>query len=140
MRVDSKLACSLQKGIQNHGRLIIAFDFDNTVFPLSGDDEVCLEVRDTLRLAQEQGHVLICYTCRSEEEEVLKFCQGEGIYYERFNENHLQLDGQHGKVYYNIFLDDKCGLQMALSTLQEVLRFNSKEKNYDSTSSRSGWL
>jgi len=124
MDVDSRLACKLQNVIKSHGKLIIAFDFDDTVYPLSGDDTVCLEVRETLKEAQEQGHTLICYTCRSEQEEVFQFCQGEGIYYERFNENHLQLDGQHGKVFYNIFLDDKCGLVQALTTLQEVLRYN----------------
>lgn len=124
MNVDTRLACKLQGVIEEHSRLIIAFDFDDTVYPFSGDDTICFEVRETLKWAQDQGHILICYTCRSEQEEVLQFCQGEGIYYDRFNENHLQLDGQKGKVFYNIFLDDKCGLPQALSTLQEVLRYN----------------
>lgn len=126
MSINYRLLEKLKGVLSDHGKLIIAFDFDDTVFPFSGEDTPCFEVRETLRWAQDQGHVLICYTCRSDQEEVLQFCQGEGIYYERFNENHLQLEGQYGKIFYNIFLDDKCGLKEALDTLQEILRFNEK--------------
>ena len=112
------LASRLIKQCKEHGKLIIAFDFDDTVFPFTYPLEVLLPVHEILKKAKKQGHTLICYTANSDLEKVSLYLFHNGLTPHYYNESPVATEG---KIYYNIFLDDKCGLQETLDILNYVL-------------------
>lgn len=120
--IDTRLKSQLLRQYKENGSLIIAFDYDDTVFPYNVSDDELLYVRYVLRKAKKQGHTLICFTCRDSEDKVGSFCLEHGILYDWFNESPVKLkEVGLGKIYYNIFLDDKAGLELATNTLLSVL-------------------
>lgn len=120
-RTNMKLAQKLVAQWEQFGKLVIAFDFDDTVYPFTEgyNPEPVLKA---LRTAKAQGHTLICFTCRSDQRVPESYCKVEGIEYDYFNESPINNNVTgHGKPYYNIFLDDKAGLGEALSQLEHAL-------------------
>lgn len=117
------LAAKLVEQYKEHGKLIIAYDFDDTVFPYSHSKvtPIIREVLKTLRMAKEQGHTLVLYTCRDREDEVKLYCELNDIHYDYFNDSPVTLREGPAKIYYNVFLDDKCGLREATKELQIAL-------------------
>ena len=48
---------------------------------------------------------------------------GQGIVLDSINKNPIPMPyGNHGKIYYNILLDDRAGLGQAYDTLTELLK------------------
>lgn len=111
----------LRKQIKEHGKLIIAFDFDDTVFPLTYPIELLLPVHNALLEARRQGHILVCYTANSDSEKVTAYLHYNNLTPDYYNESPV---ASKGKIYYNIFLDDKCGLQETLEILNIILEEN----------------
>lgn len=106
-----------------HGALIIAFDFDDTVSDFDktfGNPALVGHVRNVLRRAKFLGHTLVCYTCRYKHNpELVEFLQAQDLYTDYINESPVKTDG---KLFYNVFLDDKCGLREATDALEYALR------------------
>lgn len=106
-----------------HGALLIAFDFDDTVFdldPTFGSILATKMLRELLRKAKKQGHTLICYTCRDRfDKPVHEFLMEKEIFPNYINESPVQSDG---KIFYNILLDDKSGLREAIDALEYALQ------------------
>jgi hydroxymethylpyrimidine pyrophosphatase-like HAD family hydrolase len=115
------LADRLVEQYKKHGKLIIAFDFDDTVFPYSHqvDTPITRRTRKVLRMAKEQGHTLVCFTCRGSIADVKMYCDFKKISFDYFNDCPLKLG--NGKIFYNILLDDKAGLREALTELETAL-------------------
>jgi len=106
----------LLKLYKAHGKLIIAFDYDDTVMPLNFPEELCIRPRELLIRAQEQRHLLVLFSSNKDTPHITKMCESIGIFPK---ENPTQLQGN--KQFYNLFLDDKCGLNEACNILEEVL-------------------
>lgn len=118
------LACLLQQ-YEEFGSLLIAYDFDDTVSMFSIDEgykriHLINRAVTAIRLAAKQGHTLICYTANPNEDHVKTYCKCNNIKMDYINESPVKKGGG-GKIYYNIFLDDKCGLQSATDTLLAAL-------------------
>lgn len=99
-----------------HGSLIIAFDYDDTVMPCNFPEALCIRPRELLIRAQKEGHVLVLFTSNPDTQKATAICHELGIYPK---ENPVSLQGN--KAYYNVFLDDKCGLDEACNILEETL-------------------
>ena len=117
----------LLREYKTHGNLIIAFDFDNTVFDYheQGDDYSYLI--NLLKECSSLGMTLILFTvCTSELEleSKLTYLNSVGIYPDYINESPLFKGSQ--KPYYNLLLDDRAGLESAVEQLQFVLDENNK--------------
>ena len=108
----------LHKQYKEHGKLLIAFDFDDTVYPFTWPDELLKPIRDILLLARKQGHDLICYTANDDLESVSEFLTYHGIAPDYYNRSPV---ASNGKIFYNIFLDDKCGLEETYNILKQFL-------------------
>lgn len=109
---------------KQHRKLIIAFDFDDTVFPYSKDVDgfIISKCQECVRKANEQGHDVILFTCRDDQRIPSQYFHFNNMRYDYFNESPVKdVDTGMGKIYYNILLDDKAGLYESLSTLQQVL-------------------
>lgn len=121
----------LLKEYRRHPRLIIAVDFDDTVFPWTFQDSDHSEILQLVRDCQSINFYIVCWTASdpSRYEMIEKYFLGSGIRLDSINKNPIKLPfGNNGKIYYNILLDDRAGLASAASILREVVDIIKREK------------
>lgn len=120
----SKCVERLLKEYNKHNRLIVACDFDDTVFDYHGGGDNHQRVLDLLHECKKLKFYVVIWTASdpSRFEEMRKYMQSEGIKIDAINENPIALPfGNHKKIYYNILLDDRAGLGQSLDTLETVI-------------------
>ena len=126
MNVYRKISSQVERlysQYKKHGKIIIAYDFDDTIYGHNKNN--CYDVISVLRCCKQSNiGIFICYTDSKEERYpfIKNFCKDMNIPLDKINEsfedvNHINC----GKIYYDILLDDKAGLGQALETLQIVL-------------------
>ena len=106
-----------------YGKLIVAYDFDDTVCPSDNRPE-CRQIIELLRECKKQGCYMIVFTCRPYEEYdfVRKFLDDNDIPYDMINDNDPEVKlSTSRKIFYNIFLDDRCGLKSAYEIMVRTL-------------------
>ena len=114
----------LVKEWKKHGRLIIAIDFDDTIFDFhktAGDGECYDRVWNVLREANKIGALFVIFTASLPErfDFMKSYFVGTGIEIAAINTNPIKLPfGNNGKIYYNILLDDRAGLGQSLEVLE----------------------
>lgn len=107
-----------------HGKIIIACDFDDTISPwkLKGfDPKRTIEV---LKIAKQTGAYIVIFTaCNIERyDEIRKYCSDAGLEIDAINETPIDLPyGKNGKIYANIFIDDRAGLNESLNILEMAM-------------------
>lgn len=105
---------------KKHGKLVIAYDIDDTVRPCYCDD--CSEIKALLRMARDIiDAYFIVYTSNPDIKEVKRYLTEQDIPYDAINENAPFVPFKDGKIFYNILLDDKAGLAQAASNLKDLL-------------------
>jgi len=101
------------------GKIIVAFDFDDTVSPFRGDS--CEQVKQLIRDLRPYAH-LICFTARTPENqaEAKVYLKTHNIPYDYINK---EWNGNpiSGKLFYNQLLDDKAGLYESYTILTRFL-------------------
>ncbi len=111
-----------------HEKIIIACDLDDTLFPYNEEcTDTCLEVLRVLKFCTEVGYHLILNTAREDVkfEDTIQFVKRLGLDPISINKmpDFFKLPiGRSGKVYANIFLDDRAGLQQALTQLETAAK------------------
>lgn len=126
----------LFKEWQKHPKLIVACDFDDTVFDFHKHGTEHKDVLDLLKKCKELGFYITIFTASKPEryEFMRKFMIENGIEIDAINQNVIPLPfGNNGKIYYNILLDDRAGLGQAYTTLKTLvtlveLELKSKEE------------
>lgn len=114
----------LLKEYQKHPKLIVAVDFDDTVYDFHNKGNSHEEVWDVLRRCDKLGFYIVCFTASLPVRfsSIEKHFESKGVKLSSINKNPIPLPfGNHGKIYYNILLDDRAGLGSALETLQTAL-------------------
>jgi hypothetical protein len=108
-----------------HGKIVLACDFDDTIFPWGFKSEEDLKamakVVDVVQLAQNIGiYLAIWSACAPDRfDEVRDFCNKMNMKVDSINENPIPLPyGNHRKMYYNHLLDDRAGLEQAVDMLE----------------------
>ena len=110
-----------------HGQLIVAYDYDSTVCPSQDGNESCDQVIELLHQCSKIRDIkMICFTARnpSDYNDVKKYLSEHDIRWDKVNENIdnvKKIFSDHGKIFYNIFLDDRAGLASAYETLVEFI-------------------
>ena len=119
---DSALLEKLKVHYHNYGKIIVAYDYDDTIAPTymskSCDDVIAL-LKELKPYA-----VFICYTSNHYPEKVKEYISDNDIPCDAFNENvdyMMEKYGHMRKVYFNILLDDKAGLGQAYRILKTFL-------------------
>lgn len=127
------VASRLFKEWNEHGQLIIAYDFDNTVFDYHGEGHNYDEVVKLLRQCKEVGAYLIVFTAAEEEryDQIGRFLSDLDIPYDAINENMPGLPFKGRKIYYNVLLDDRAGLESAYQALKTAMRLRAKKVELD---------
>lgn len=114
-----------------YGKLIIAVDFDGTIHDFHNQGLSINDTIDLLRKCKEQGHTIIIFTCREEKDYdyIEKYMKEKNIPYDGINCNAKGLEffnGKNRKIYYNILLDDRAGLESAYRDLKETINIIDK--------------
>lgn len=124
----------LIKEYNEYGRIIVAYDFDDTVScNHSENDDSCKMVRILLRVCSKYKDDIdmICYTCRGDKEvesDVIPFLDRYEIRHDKINENSDHITEETRKTLsqkpiYSIFLDDKAGLYWSYNILADFIRW-----------------
>lgn len=129
---DTKLCIErLMAEYHTHGKLIIAVDFDDTVFDFHGKGFAYDFVLDALKECQSLGFHIVLFTGVHPDQYTMQktHLYSKGISITHVNENPIPLPfGNHGKMYYNLLLDDRAGLGQAMAILTAVIYNIKKEK------------
>lgn len=103
-----------------HKSIIIAVDFDDTISPWKFSKDELQGTIECIKQAQHAGaYIIINTACHPDRfPEIRSYCNSIGINVDLINEtpDHIPY-GKHGKVYANIFLDDRAGLEEAKQIL-----------------------
>ena len=115
-----------------NGNIIIACDLDDTIIPYNEEiKENCKKMVDLILECQEQGIYFLINTARSKEQlnKAKEQVEALGIEVHGINEMHQEWDrpyGINGKLYANIFLDDRGGFWDTYWTLSNALTIVTK--------------
>ncbi|ANM45995.1 hypothetical protein BELINDA_66 [Bacillus phage Belinda] len=107
-----------------YGQIVVAYDFDNTVYDYHQEGHDYSEVIELIHELDEAGAHLMVYTARPDDqlEEVGKYLRENKIPYDSINRMPSFLPfSENKKLYYNILLDDRAGLESAVNILRKVL-------------------
>lgn len=111
----------LEEWHAKNGRLIVAYDFDNTVYDYHSKGHDYSEVVALLRRAKAAGCYLIVFTGNEDRALVAGYLAENAIPYDAINEHAPFAPSPARKVYYNLLLDDAAGLESAFRQLEAFL-------------------
>lgn len=115
----------LRREYIKHGRLIVAADFDSTISPWPPEENSSHDkIIDLLKICANLDFYIVVFTASAPERypEIEKYCQEIELGIDSINKNPIPLKfGNHGKIYYNILLDDRAGLLSAYNTLKRLV-------------------
>lgn len=110
----------LKKEFLSHGKLIIAYDFDSTVFNYHNNNASYEMVKNLIRNYKDYAYFIVFTSSLPERyDEIKKYLEEENIPFNSINEDAPFISFTGRKVYYNILLDDRAGLHQ---TYNELLR------------------
>lgn len=111
-------------------RLIIGFDFDNTIYDYHHNDGNYSEIICVLQMAKKHGFILCLYTTEEDPQKLepkLDWCRQFGITPDYINESPVMSKAK--KPYFNLLLDDRAGLESAYESLFQLLKFIRENAN-----------
>lgn len=110
---------------KQHKKIVIACDFDDTISPWRLDDpQTFSRVKSLLKRCKEAGAYIVIWTASETKRYPLieQFCKDNELEIEGININVLDLVwGNNAKIYANIFIDDRAGLNESLTILESAL-------------------
>lgn len=109
-----------------HDKIIIACDYDDTIFPWRhATQEQCNNIIKLVKWCYTIGAYIMIHTSSDKDryEEIRQYCKKHGIVISSINENAIKLPyGKEGKPYYNWQLCDRSGLPYAYRVLEAAAR------------------
>lgn len=118
---NTNVVSRLVDEFQRHNQLIIAFDFDDTVYDYHKKGRTYNDVIELIRELKEAGCYLICWTGQDDLEFVKDYLNRNKIPFDLINEQAPFYVKNSRKIYANAYLDDRAGLQQTVENLKEVL-------------------
>jgi hypothetical protein len=110
-----------------NGKIIIGCDLDDTIIPYNEEiKDNCKKMVDLILECQKEGIIFLINTARNEHqlERAKQQVEELGIIVHGVNKMHNEWDkpyGVNGKIYANIFLDDRGGFWDSYETLSNAL-------------------
>lgn len=120
----------LKKEIDTHGKLVVGFDFDNTIFDYHNNGGKYSDVISLLQECKKLGFTLCLYTAELRDEWLewkVNYCKHFKIAPDYINESPL-IPGTK-KPFFSILLDDRAGLESAYVTLKEAVEYANSKSN-----------
>ena len=119
--VENNAFARLVSEYEEHKSLVVAYDFDNTVFDYHSKGHDYSMVIKLLRDLKEVGCYLIVFTANKDVEFVEEYCLKQKIPFDAINDNPPFFKSNSRKIYYNILLDDRAGLLQSYNMLNRLL-------------------
>lgn len=113
---------------QKYGSIVVAYDYDNTVYDFHHKGETYDEVIQLLRDLKSIGCYLIVWTANENEVSVIEYLTEMDIPFDTINENPPFWKSQSRKIYYNALLDDRAGLIQVYQELKLLVSLIKREK------------
>lgn len=121
MKKTLRYSIRLLKEWEEHKKIIIGVDYDDTIFPWKfTSQEDCDKVIEELIRCKNTGAYITIFTCSNVDrfDEIREYCKSKGLKIDSINENPISLPyGNVNKIYANIFIDDRAGLTESLLIL-----------------------
>lgn len=114
----------LHEEYRKYGKIIVATDFDDTIFDYHKKGYTYTNVIALLKECQDLGFYICIFTGTPKEkyDEVRSYCKEIGLNISTINTNPFPMCfGNDGKMYYNILLDDRAGLAESYYTLHRLV-------------------
>lgn len=111
---------------RTHGKIILAVDFDSTIYPyhtLDNKKDIDRTI-DLVKKAYEIGAYIVIFTASIEDrfKFIEDYCKSINIPISSINKNPIELPyGNNGKIYYNLNICDRSGINESLNILEEVM-------------------
>lgn len=116
---------------ERYGRIIVAYDFDSTVFDYHGNGDTFGNVMKLIRDLKPYANFIV-YTCRPEKQydEIKEYLDAHDLPYDTINEPIVVLNGEDkgSKLFYSVLLDDRAGLFSVFTALTEVVNILNERK------------
>lgn len=111
---------------KKHGKIVIACDYDSTIsyWPTINNQH---DMERTIKLLKDAyltgAHIVIFSACNPDRyDEIEKYCAQMGITIAGINKTIIDIPyGQNGKIYANIYLDDRACLPHSLDILEYAM-------------------
>ena len=126
---DKGAAERLLQEYRKYKTLIVGFDFDNTIFDFHQNGGDYSEVIELLRECRRLRFNLCLFTIEDRMDWKYKECCKLGIKPDYVNESPVVFENGGNKPYFNIFLDDRAGLESAYRILKQVVEYANTESN-----------
>lgn len=111
----------LKREYMEHGKLIIAYDFDSTVFDYHNTGSSYEMVRELIRKWKNHAYFIVFTSSESDRfDEIRKILDELNLPYDSINEDAPFIPFKGRKVYYNILLDDRAGLAQTYGELNRL--------------------
>lgn len=107
-----------------HPRLMLAVDFDDTLFDFHQTGAAYPRAIAAIKAAQSVGFYVTIFTASAKDRYpfIVEHCASLGIQVDAINRNVIESPfGNDGKIFFNLLIDDRAGLGQALDTLEAVL-------------------
>lgn len=108
---------------ERYGSIIVAFDFDNTVYDYYQKGDTFGHIIDLIRECHRMKFHLIVFTSCNDDRfpEIKEYLTTNNIPFDSLNETPDFIPFKGRKVYFNILLDDRAGLKSAYEILWKVI-------------------
>lgn len=118
----------LYREYKTHGRLVVAFDFDETVYDTHKRGHTYELVHQLLRDLKELGCELICWTAKANLDFVREELDRLKIPCDGINNDGIRLPWASRKPFYSAILDDRSGLRAMYYDLLRLVNTIKEEK------------
>ena len=106
---------------EKYDSIVVAYDFDNTVYDFHKVGNTYTDVIGLLRKLKAISCYLIIFTANEDQDFVKNYCKEKNIPYDAINQNPPFYSSEARKIYYNILLDDRAGLKEAYDILNRLV-------------------
>lgn len=106
---------------KQYGSLVIAYDFDNTIYDFHKKGETYENVIALLKELKEAGCYMICFTANSDSDFIYEYLEAREIPMDALNANPPFFKCLERKIYFNALLDDRAGLSQVYNELKLLL-------------------
>lgn len=106
---------------KQYGSLVIAYDFDNTVYDFHKKGETYENMIQLLKELKLAGCYMICFTANSDSTFIYEYLYARDIPIDSLNGNPPFFKSDERKIYFNALLDDRAGLSQVYNELTLLL-------------------
>lgn len=126
--VENSSFLRLYNEYQKYGSIVVAYDFDNTVYDFHQKGEIYDEVIKLLQDLKSIGCWLTVWTANEDSQFVAQYLHMMQIPFDGINENPPFFKSEARKIYYNVLLDDRAGLAQVFQELSLLVTLIKNQK------------